>query len=365
MMRRREIILGAMAAASCASPPAAAPVIFRRGPPLVIAHRGASGERPEHTMGAYRLAIAQGANFIEPDLVMTRDGHLICRHENEISGTTDIADRREFADRRVTKSIDGQEVQGWFTEDFTLAELRTLFCKERLPELRPDNVQYDGQEPIPTFEEVFALARDESARLGRTIGLYPEMKHPTHFLQAGLSMPDALRAFLQANGLDRREAPVFVQCFEEAALRSLRLQGVRARLVFLVAAEGGPYDRIMAQRPRAYAEYLAAPMNELREFCDGLGVEKSLVLPVGPDGAFGPPSDIVERAHEASMLVHAWTFRAENYFLPPSLRRGDPSAADYMRRHGDLAAEIRSFVATGIDGIFTDFPALAAAALAR
>ncbi|MGE0044231.1 MAG: glycerophosphodiester phosphodiesterase [Hyphomonadaceae bacterium] len=360
-MRRRDVVLGALAAASCASAPSAVPISFRSGRPIVIAHRGASGLRPEHTMSAYRLAIAQGADFIEPDLVMTRDGRLICRHENEISGTTDIADRPEFADRRVTKSIDGQEVQGWFTEDFTLEELRTLRCKERLPQLRPDNVQYDGQEPIPTLEEVFALARDESARLGRTIGLYPEMKHPTHFLLGGLSMPDAVRNFLNANNLNRREAPVFVQCFEEAALISLRLQGVRTRLVFLVAASGSPYDRVAAQRPRTYAEYLAAPMNELREFCDGLGVEKSLLIPGPADPAQG---DIVRRAHDAGLVVHAWTFRAENYFLPAEFRRGDSAAPDFMRQHGDLAGEVRAFTALGLDGLFTDFPAEAVAALA-
>ncbi len=365
-MRRRDVVLAGAALAACASIEEA-PVAWRRARPLIIAHRGASGARPEHTLSAYRLAITQGADFIEPDLVATRDGRLICRHENEISQTTDIADHREFADRRVTKIIDGVETQGWFTEDFTLAELRTLRCKERLPQLRPDNTAFDGQDPIPTLEEVWALAQEESVLAGRVgaraIGIYPELKHPTHFLNAGLSLPDLLRAFLNANGLNRREAPIFLQCFEETALRALRLQGVASRLVFLMSSEGGPYDQAARGRMRPYADYLAAPLQDIREFADGLGLEKSLVLAPNEADVLGPPSDLVRRAHEAGMPVHVWTFRAENHFLPPSLQRGDPAAGDFPRMHGDFAAEVRAFAAAGVDGLFTDFPALAAAAL--
>lgn len=364
MMRRRDVLIGAAALAGCASgaAPTLLPGVAR---PLIIAHRGASGERPEHTMAAYRRAVEQGADYIEPDLVLTKDGHFVCRHENEISQTTDIADRPEFADRRATKRIDGGDVTGWFTEDFTLEELRTLRCKERLPQLRPANAAFDGQEQIPTFQDVFEFARDESQRLRRTVGLYPELKHPSHFASLGLPMPDAMRTFLESNNLNRREAPVFVQCFEEFALRSLRLQGVRTRLIFLCSATGGPYDQILARRPRTYADYLEFGLGDIREFADGVGVEKTLIIPRDESGHSAAPTDLVARAHAARLLVHAWTFRAENHFLPAELRIGDPAASpDYERRLGDAAAELRAFAQLGVDGLFTDHPGIAVSAFA-
>src|SRR5690242_20240985 len=189
--------------------------------PVVIAHRGASGYRPEHTLASYRLAIAMGADFIEPDLVSTKDGVLVARHENEISGTTDVADHPEFADRRATKVIDGRPVAGWFTEDFTLAELKTLRAKERLPQVRPDNTRYDGMFEVPTFEEVLALAKQESRRTGRRIGVYPETKHPTYFDGIGLSLEEPLVAALRRHGLDRPRAAVIIQSFETGNLREL------------------------------------------------------------------------------------------------------------------------------------------------
>jgi glycerophosphoryl diester phosphodiesterase len=352
--------LGAAALAGAASVPEGAFGAPRR--PLVIAHRGACGERPEHTMAAYRLAIEQGADFIETDLVMTKDGRLVCRHENELSTTTDVALRREFRDRQTTKVIDGAERSGWFTEDFMLEELRELRCNERLPLLRPASAAYDGQEAMATFEELYEFARSESVRLRRTIGLYPEMKHPTHFAQMGLAMPDALRGFLDAKELNSRSAPVIVQCFEEQALRSLRVQGVRTRLVFLASADGGPYDQTVAGRPRAYADYLASGLAGVRDFADGLGVDKTIIAPMGGAGAV---QDIIARAHDARLFVHAWTFRAENQFLPAELRRGDPAQPDFGRQHGDLAAEIRSFAEADVDGIITDFPAYAIEALTK
>ncbi|MGE0830124.1 MAG: glycerophosphodiester phosphodiesterase family protein [Hyphomonadaceae bacterium] len=364
-MRRRDFILGAsssaLALSGCATAPNAAPLSPRARRPLIIAHRGASGERPEHTMAAYQLAIEQGADFIEPDLVLTRDGHLICRHDNELSRTTDIADRREFRLRRTTKQVDGVETEGWFSEDFTLEELKTLYCREPLAELRPENSSFN-EERIPTLMDVFELARDQSAALGRTIGLYPEMKHPTHFLRYNLIMTDKVRDFLRANGLDRRDAPVFVQCFEEQPLRSLKLQDVRTPLSFLMSAAGGPYDRMAAQRAINYPDYLAGPLQPLREFADVLAVEKTLIVPRDAANAAGAPTDLIARAHIAGLGVHAWTFRAENYFLPPEHRRGDPTAADFQRQHGDLAGELQTFAQLGVDGVFTDFPALVAAA---
>ncbi|NWG54516.1 MAG: glycerophosphodiester phosphodiesterase [Hydrogenophilaceae bacterium] len=363
MLRRRDVLAGAAALAGCSSVTVSAPPGFAGARPLVIAHRGASGERPEHTMAAYRRAIERGCDFIEPDLVMTKDGHFICRHENELSGTTDVADRREFRDRRVVKLIDGVETIGWFSEDFTLAEIRTLLTRERIPELRPANTQYDRQEPIPTFQEVFELARDESERTGRIIGLYPELKHPTHFHTRGLAMPDAMARFLRENNLDRANAPVFVQCFEEQALRALRIQGVRTRLVFLMSADGGPYDQVVARRARAYREYLEGDLAALHEFADALGLEKTLIIPRDENGASLPPTDVVRRATAARLPVHAWTFRAENAFLPVELRRGDPDAPDYARQHGDLAAEILAFARLGVEGVFTDHPGEARRAL--
>ncbi|MBI1188240.1 MAG: glycerophosphodiester phosphodiesterase [Alphaproteobacteria bacterium] len=362
-MRRRDVLLGAAALAGCSSVSMSAPPGFTSARPLVIAHRGASGERPEHTMAAYRRAIDLGCDFIEPDLVMTKDGHFVCRHENELSGTTDVAERREFRDRRVVKVIDGEETLGWFSEDFTLEEIRTLRTRERIPDLRPANSQYDFQEPIPTFQEVFELARDESARTRRIIGLYPELKHPTHFRTRGLSMPDAMGRFLREHNLDHAAAPVFVQCFEEQALRALRIQGVRTRLVFLMSADGGPYDQTAARRARSYREYVEADLAPLSEFADALGLEKTLVIPRDANGASAAPTDLVARATAARLPVHVWTLRAENAFLPAELRRGDAAAPDHLRQHGDLAAEVLAFARLGVEGVFTDHPGAARRAL--
>ena len=281
----------------------------------IIGHRGASGHRPEHTLASYELADRMGADYLEPDLVSTRDGVLVARHEPEISGTTDVASRPEFADRRTTKAIEGAEVSGWFTDDFTLAELKTLRARERIPDLRPRNADYDGRFEIPTFDEVLDLA----ARTGK--GVYPETKHPTYFQSIGLALEEPLAAALRGAGV-----PAFVQSFSADSLRRMRSL-VDAPLVQLIGGSG----RFDAPAVAAYA--------------DAVGPAKALV-----DRAF------VRAAHAAGLLVHPWTFRAENRFLPAELRSGDDPAA-----HGDLAAELRHFIALGVDGVFTDFPDVAAA----
>ena len=324
--------------------------------PIVIAHRGCSGERPEHTSLAYERAIEQGCDFIEPDLVPTKDGHLVARHENEIGGTTDIAARPEFAARKATKTIDGESITGWFTEDFTLAELKTLRARERLPQLRPASAAFDGQAQIPTFDEVVAIARAATKRTGRTIGVYPEMKHPAYFSSIGLPMESRMLDALKRNDLNSATAPVFVQCFEVTPLKTLRPQ-TRARLVLLADAEGGPPDLPGVK----YADLITAEgLKAVAAYADGLGPHQTLVIPRA-EGLL-PATSLVRDAHAAGLQVHPWTVRAENYFLPPALRRGDPAAADFLARHGDSEALLMALYAAGVDGVFSDFPAMAVAA---
>jgi glycerophosphoryl diester phosphodiesterase len=320
--------------------------------PIVIAHRGASGYRPEHTLGAYRLAIQMGADYIEPDLVSTKDGILVARHENEISGTTDVANRPEFADRKTTKTIDGRAVTGWFTEDFTLAELRTLRAVERLPDVRPDNTRYDGRFQVPTFDEVLELVRTESRRRGRTIGVYPETKHPTYFDGIGLSLEEPLVEALQKHGLDRRNAPVFVQSFETANLRDLN-EMTNVPLVQLVDASGGPYDMVASGTPTTYRQMVTPQgLQEIAAYADGLGANKFLVIPRDPvTGAAGEPTAVVDDSHAAGLTVHVWTMRDENQFMAKDFWRGDDPNAK-----GDAAAEIHAFLDEGVDGFFTDYP---------
>jgi glycerophosphoryl diester phosphodiesterase len=321
--------------------------------PLVIAHRGASGYRPEHTLAGYELAARMGADYLEPDLVSTADGVLVARHEPMIGGTTDVAAHPEFADRRTQRVVDGVTVEDWFADDFTLAELRTLRAVERLPALRQGNTVYDGLFTVPTLDEILALRARLCVELGREIGVYPETKNPSYLAGRGLACEPALVAALRAHGLDRPDAPVFIQSFETANLRALQTQ-TPVRLIQLMDAAGAPADLVAAGDPRTYAD-LAHPaeLAAIAEYAAGIGPAKELVL--GPDGV---PTGLVDAAHAVGLLVHAYTFRNENAFLPAGLRR-----AGRDDEHGDVLAEYRAFVDAGVDGLFTDHPDTAVAAL--
>ncbi|MEP2990723.1 MAG: glycerophosphodiester phosphodiesterase [Parasphingorhabdus sp.] len=319
--------------------------------PIIIAHRGASGERPEHTLAAYTLAIEQGADFIEPDLVLTKDGVLVARHENEISETTDVADKSEFADRKTTKTIDGREFTGWFTEDFTLAELKTLRAKERLPELREANMEYDGQFAIPTFEEVLQLVQAHEDKSGKRIGVYPETKHPSYFVSISLPHQQPLLELLAKYGFDGSDDPVFIQSFEVGNLKALN-DVTQVRLVQLMAEEYGPFDI----DDLSYADMATAQgLIDVAKYADGVGPSKNMVISRNAAGQLDKPTGFVEAAHAAGLVVHPWTFRRENYFLPTDCKSGiDP------RDPGDLEVEIQAFIAVGVDGLFSDNPAQAA-----
>jgi glycerophosphoryl diester phosphodiesterase len=307
--------------------------------PTVVGHRGASGCRPEHTLAAYREAIAHGADDIELDLVITRDGVLVARHERELSATTDVARHPELAARRTTRVVDGVPVTGWFADDLTLAELRTLTTRERWPDLRPTNTAYDGAERVPTFDEVLALVAAESARRGRGIGVMVELKDTADLAARGLAVDGPLLADLARHGLDHPWARVTIMAFEPAVLR--RLAG-RTRL---------PLVQLIDHERRALAT--PAGLDEVDEYADGIGPHKTLVLPPGPDGWLAGPSGLVREAHGRGLTVHVWTLRAENRHLPRDFRRGgDPGA------HGDLAAEVRALVDAGVDGLITDHPDL-------
>ncbi|WP_252973795.1 glycerophosphodiester phosphodiesterase family protein [Janibacter melonis] len=370
-MTPTKIATGVLAAAALAAPAAAAvsapaPALDTQtqsvtgGPglrekdmirPLVVAHRGASGYRPEHTLAAYELAVGQGADYIEPDLVMTRDGVLVDRHEPEIGGTTDVAQRPEFADRRTTKLLDGVRTTGWFVDDFTLAELKTLRATERLGELREESAMYDGRFEVPTFEEVLRQREELSRRTGRVIGVIPEIKHSTYLHAEGFDPEREVARLARKHHLDHRRAPLWVQSFELTALKDLREQhGFRARTTFLTTAKGGPFD--LSGRGTTYAQLTTpAAMKDLSRWIDGYGPEKSQVIPRRADGSLGTPTTFVRDAHAVGLTVMPWTFRAENSFLPTDYRvGGDPS------HFGRAIDEARAFLETDVDGIFCDQP---------
>jgi glycerophosphoryl diester phosphodiesterase len=291
---------------------------------VVIAHRGASGERPEHTLESYRLAIEEGADYIEPDLVMTRDGVLIARHENEIGGTTDVAQHPGFAARRRTQVIDGESMTGWFTEDFTLSEIKSLRARERLAELRPQNRRYDGQFTVPTFDEIMQLVASANRHAGRNrpVGVYPETKHPAHFAKVGLPLELTLLDTLRRHQYAQPDSPVFIQSFDPGNLRQMRRM-TRLPLVQLLEHELGD-------------------LGGIAQHADAIGIAKALATP-----------EAIQAAHAANLRVHVWTFRAENEFLPADLKIGEAAGA-----HGNVEAEIKRYLERGIDGFFVDFPAL-------
>jgi glycerophosphoryl diester phosphodiesterase len=311
--------------------------------PLVIGHRGASGHRPEHTLASYEFAAHLGADFLEPDLVATADGVLVARHEPELSATTDVAAHPGFADRRTTREVDGRPCTGWFVDDLTLAELRTLRSTERMPRLRPGNTRFDGHFAVPTFAEVLDLRARLSERSGRAIGVYPETKNPGYFARRGLALEPLLVDALRAAGLDRADAPVFVQSFDAASLRTVR-DALPVPLVRLV-------DEARFVTPAGLAR--------IATYADVVGVRKDLVIPRTATGALERPGSLVSDAHAAGLAVHVYTFRDENAFLPADLRRGHLDAD-----RGDARAECVAFLRAGVDGLFADHPDTAVAARA-
>lgn len=319
--------------------------------PLVIAHRGASGYVPEHTLAAYATAILQGADFIEPDLVITKDGHLVARHDNVLDLTTDVSSRPGFAGRKTTKTVDGVTVTGWFSEDFTLEEIKTLRAIERIPGIRPANARFDGQFEIPTFQEIIELAQAYEKLLDRRIGLYPETKHPTYFDRLGLPLEEPLVKVLRRNGYEGRNTRVFIQSFEINNLRKLKGM-TRIPLVQLLWIEGKPHDVEAGGGTLTY-EQMATPagLAQIASYAKGVGPEKRFIIPLDSAGNLNLSSAtrFVQDAHAVGLQVHPYTFRSENVFLPSNFKSSsDPNAL------GDGAGEIKNFLRTGIDGFFTD-----------
>ncbi|MBC2667770.1 glycerophosphodiester phosphodiesterase family protein [Novosphingobium piscinae] len=333
--------------------------LVRPARPLLLAHRGCSALRPEHTLAAYARAIADGADFIEPDLVATRDGVLIARHENNIAETTDVADHPAFATRRTTRTIDGVTQEGWFTEDFTLAELRRLRARERLAGMRPESHGFDNRFTLCTFAEIVAFVAAEAAARGRTIGLIPELKHPTYFAAIGLPLVPRLKAALAEHAYLRR-APLIVQSFEVAPLETLRRDAASfptMRLMQLIDdPSDSPADWRAAGERRTYADMLTpAGLAAIARYADYVAPSTRVLIPLGADDRLAQPSGLVEAAHAAGLLVGTWTFRPENRYLAADFR---DSAGPAARNEAGSIAEIRRYLATGLDAFFTDDPAL-------
>ena len=318
--------------------------------PIVIAHRGVPGERLEHTRPSYLLAIEQGADYIEPDVVSTKDGVLVVRHENEIGGTTDVADRPEFRDRKVSKFVDGVPHTGWFTEDFTLEEIKTLRVRERLPALRPQNIPLAGVEKILTFDEVLNIAEDASAGRDEPIGVYVETKHPTYFAGIGHDLNDMLVANLERRRVNHEGAKIIIQSMETGNLRRLR-DRTPLPLIQLMDRQGAPYDLIEARDRRTYADLMAPrELATIATYADGIGPNKSQVIARDKKYRLAGQTALVRDAHDAGLMVHIWTMRNENNFLPTNLRTGNDKAA-----HGDAVGEYLAFFDAGVDGVFSDF----------
>ncbi|MEU6785119.1 glycerophosphodiester phosphodiesterase [Nonomuraea angiospora] len=349
-------IITPLAGASAA--PAAAEATPDRSQVVVIGHRGAAGHRPEHTQGGYELAVAMGADWIEPDLVPTKDHVLVVRHENEISGTTDVSLHPEFAGRKTTKVVDGRNVTGWFTEDFTLAELKTLRAVERLPAIRQRNTVYDGYYQVLTFQEVLDLAKRLSRQYGRQVGVFPETKHPTYFRSIGLPLEEPLIETVRRNGLNRPGGPVVVQSFEPSSLKRVA-KDLRVPLWQALGTTGRPYDLTVAGDPTTYADMMKPEgLAKIAQYAQWIGPDKSSAIPLNPDGSSGAPTTLVSDAHKAGLKIGVYTFRSENQYLPLQLRRGQV-ATD----HGDALSEYRAHLDLGVDAFVTDYPD--AAVLAR
>jgi glycerophosphoryl diester phosphodiesterase len=351
----------ALGALAPADPAAGRPRLYRPKPPLVLGHRGACALRPEHTLASYAKAIADGADFIEPDLVATRDGVLVARHENNISDTTDVADRREFAHRRAKKKIDGKEVEGWFTEDFSFAELKTLRAKERLgAALRPESHGYDGDFQIPSLDEIVDFLAAEIATGGRPVGLIPELKHSTYFASIGLPLEERFLNALRPPRKTLGKMQIIAQSFEIGNLRRLRsLVGgdPNFQLMQLTESEEIPADRAAAGDIQRWDERLKSQegLAKIAEYADWIAPYARDLIPRGPDDRLMSSTGLIERAHEAGLLVCAWTFRPENKFLPRDFRNG---AGENARNPAGSLEEMRRYVEAGVDAIFTDDPAL-------
>ena len=352
MTPTRRSALGGAAAVLAATSARAAPA---REAVSLYAHRGASAWRPEHTEGAYLKAVADGADFIEPDLVSTRDGVLVARHEPDIHETTDVSARPEFASRRRTVQFDGRTVTGWFACDFNLAELKTLRARERLPRIRPESARYDGRWPVMTFTEVMDLAERESRRTGRTIGVVPELKSSTWHAAQGHAIDDAFLRVIRRHPHARR-APLHVQSFEVGNLRRLRSMIGHPANVRLVQLVGASAERPV-DRPAITYGAMSGPegLREVARYADVLAPPLREVIPVDGEGRLLPPRPVVADAHAAGLGVVVWTFRPENAFLPADLR--GPGAPEARHEAGSLE-EMRRFLQLGVDGFFTDDPAL-------
>ena len=358
-MSRRSMLAGSGAALAALGLPAGATASRRgghdggrrrRGLPIVIGHRGSPAYRPEHTIASYMLAIEMGADYIEPDLVFTKDGQLVARHEPDIGATTNVADHPEFASRQTTRTIDGVIFANtWFTFDFTLAELKTLRAKERLPLVRPQNTALDGLFEVPTFQEVIDLAK------AKGVGIYPETKHPTFFQSLGFSLDAPLLATLRRNGLDRPDAKVFIQSFEVGNLQRLRRE-TPLPLIQLIDAAGAPADFVASGDPRTYDD-LVTPQGlaEISTYADGIGPDKSRIVAGNSAGnPLGQPTTLVRDAHRVGLLLHPFTFRPENNFLAADFRVGNPSSPEYLHARGDQPAELALYYKLGVDGLFAD-----------
>ena len=332
--------------------------------PLVFGHRGASALRPEHTLASYAKAIVDGADYIEPDLCATKDGVLVARHEAYLSETTDVASRKEFASRKTRKTIDGEAHDGWFVDDFTLAELKTLRAVERIPQFRPGSAEYNGMFQVATFEEIIDFVAAEAAAHGRIIGIVPELKHSTYFASVGLPLEERFLSIIAAHDYTRRN-PLQIQSFEVANLKYLRSKlGSRAnlRLMQLVISEDvRPMDVAAAGGKLTFTQMCTpAGLRDIAQYADVVAPPTRAIIPLKKDGSLAAPSSMVDDAHRAGLRIEPWTFRPENRFLAADFRSG----ADTARHEAGSIAEMKRYIATGIDGFFTDDPALGRAAIA-